>query len=67
MIFRTVGRKVCRTLETLGVPRPTLEHLVNAQKETLLAIRSLLDAAIEDVESWLKPESEQGVERVEIQ
>ncbi len=67
MIFRTVGRKVCRTLETLGVPRSTLEHLVNAQKETLLAIRSLLDAAIEDVESWLKPESEQGVERVEIQ
>jgi len=67
MIFRTVGRKVCRTLETLGVPRPTLEHLVNAQKETLLAIRSLLDAAIEDVESWLKPESEKGPERVEIQ
>jgi hypothetical protein len=44
-----------------------LEHLVNAQKETLLAIRSLLDAAIEDVESWLKPESEKGVEKVEIQ
>jgi alanyl-tRNA synthetase len=67
MIFRTVGRKVCRTLETLGIPRSTLEHLVNAQKETLLAIRSLLDAAIEDVESWLKPESEKGVEKVEIQ
>jgi len=44
-----------------------LEHLVNAQKETLLAVRSLLDAAIEDIESWLKPESEGSVERVEIQ
>ncbi len=67
MILRTLGRKVCETLQTLGVPRPTLEHLVAAQKELLLAARSLLDAAIEDVESWLKEEPGKGVERVEIQ
>jgi len=35
-------------------PRRTAEHLVNAQKEGLLAIRSLLDRGIEVLESDLK-------------
>ena len=35
-------------------PRRTAEHLVNAQKEGLLAIRSLLDRGIEILESDLK-------------
>ena len=35
-------------------PRRTAEHLVNAQKEGLLAVRSLLDKGIEALESDLK-------------
>lgn len=35
-------------------PRRTAEHLVNAQKEGLLAIRSLLDRGIEVLEGDLK-------------
>jgi hypothetical protein len=36
------------------LPRRTAEHLVNAQKEGLLAVRSLLDRGIEMLESDLK-------------
>jgi hypothetical protein len=35
-------------------PRRTAEHLVNAQKEGLLAVRSLLDRSIEMLESDLQ-------------
>jgi len=35
-------------------PRRTAEHLVNAQKEGLLAVRSLLDRGIEVLEHDLK-------------
>jgi hypothetical protein len=35
-------------------PRRTAEHLVNAQKEGLLVVRSLLDRGIEILESDLK-------------
>jgi len=41
--------------KVLGLfPRRTAEHLVNAQKEGLLAVRSLLDRGIEMLESDLK-------------
>ena len=39
-------------------PRRTAEHLVNAQKEGLLAVRSMLDRGIEILESDLKRVSE---------
>jgi hypothetical protein len=35
-------------------PRRTAEHLVNAQKEGLLAVRSLLDRGIEILDSDLE-------------
>jgi len=35
-------------------PRRTAEHLVNAQKEGLLAVRSMLDRGIEILERDLK-------------
>ncbi len=35
-------------------PRRTAEHLVNAQKEGILAVRSLLDRGIEALEGDLK-------------
>jgi hypothetical protein len=35
-------------------PRRTAEHLVNAQKEGVLAVRSLLDRGLEALESDLK-------------
>jgi hypothetical protein len=39
----------------LGVfPRRTAEHLVNAQKEGLLAVRSLLDRGLEALEGDLQ-------------
>ena len=43
------------TDKVLGLfPRRTAEHLVNAQKEGLLAVRSLLDRGIEILDSDLK-------------
>ena len=43
------------TDKLLGLfPRRTAEHLVNAQKEGILAVRSLLDRGIEIVDSDLK-------------
>ena len=41
--------------KVLGLfPRRTAEHLVNAQKEGLLAVRSLLDRGIEALERDLE-------------
>ena len=43
------------TDKVLGIfPRRTAEHLVNAQKEGLLAVRSLLDRGIEMLDDDLK-------------
>ena len=43
------------TDKVLGLfPRRTAEHLVNAQKEGLLAVRSLLDRGIEILDGDLK-------------
>ena len=43
------------TDKLLGLfPRRTAEHLVNAQKEGLLAVRSLLDRGIEILDGDLK-------------
>ena len=36
------------------VPRRTAEHLINAQKEGMLAVRSLLDRGIEVLDSDIK-------------
>ena len=36
------------------VPRETAEHLINAQKEGILAVRSLLDRGIEALDSDMK-------------
>jgi len=36
------------------VPRRTAEHLINAQKEGILAVRSLLDRGIDALEGDLK-------------
>ena len=43
------------TDKVLGfLPRRTAEHIVNAQKEGLLAVRSLLDRGIEMLDNDLK-------------
>ena len=43
------------TDKVLGLfPRRTAEHLVNAQKEGLLAVRSILDRGIEILDDDLK-------------
>jgi hypothetical protein len=43
------------TDKVLGLfPRRTAEHLVNAQKEGLLAVRSLLDRGLEALEGDLQ-------------
>jgi hypothetical protein len=36
------------------VPRRTAEHLINAQKEGILAVRSLLDRGVEALDEDLK-------------
>jgi hypothetical protein len=40
------------------VPRRTAEHLINAQKEGILAVRSLLDRGIEALDGDMKRVSE---------
>jgi hypothetical protein len=41
--------------KVLGVvPRRTAEHLINAQKEGILAVRSLLDRGIEALDGDMK-------------
>jgi hypothetical protein len=41
--------------KVLGLfPRRTAEHLVNAEKETMLAVRSLVDKGIEALDSDLR-------------
>ena len=41
--------------KVLGLfPRRTAEHLVNAQKESILAVRSLLDRGIDALDGDLK-------------
>lgn len=37
-----------------AVPRRTAEHLINAQKEGILALRSLLDRGVEALDADLK-------------
>jgi hypothetical protein len=47
-----------------GLPEPTQEHLRTASREALLALRSLLDEAIERLE--MKKGSE-GTRKIDIQ
>lgn len=50
-------------LFTLFLPEKSLEHLVSAKKEVLLAIRSLIDARIEALEKkeGKKPEAKRKI------
>ena len=41
--------------EFKGLPEPTRQHLLTARKEMLLALRSMLDKAIEKTEERAKP------------
>jgi hypothetical protein len=48
--------------KVLGLlPRRTAEHFVNAQKEGILAVRSLLDRGIEALDNDLKRVNERPV------
>ena len=46
-----------------GLPEPTRQHLLSARKEMLLALRSMIDGAIEKTEERAKPK---GKKRTKI-
>lgn len=50
-------------LLSLGLPAPAFQHLLQAKKETLLALRSLIDSRIESLEKKTakKPETKRKI------
>ena len=62
---RSDGRTVVRVRVPRLLPAETLDHLQAAQRELLLAVRSVLDAAIERSEQASRSGQRQG--RVESQ
>lgn len=50
-----------------GLPESTRQHLLTAQKEVLLAMRSVLDTAIEKTEELEKPKEKMGKTKIEVQ
>ncbi|MBI4285116.1 MAG: hypothetical protein HY670_04340 [Chloroflexi bacterium] len=55
-----------RPFKIKGLPEPTKKHLVTARKEMLLALRSLLDKAIEKAEKAEAPEPPKRT-KIEVQ
>lgn len=66
-MFKEFGRRVIRCCEDMGVPRSTIDHFLQADKETLLAVRSLIDAGVQFVDELLERESKKEIEKVEVQ
>ncbi len=45
---------------SLVLPKQTIDHLINARKEALLALRSMIDYKIEELDKREKKKSEKG-------
>jgi len=46
---------VNKTMEDMSIPEETKKHLLNAERETLLAIKGVLDAVIKEIDRIEKP------------
>ncbi|GEM_PF-6613339 len=66
-MLKEFGRRVIRCCEEAGVPRATIDHLLRADKEMLLAARATLDAGIQVIDELLAREPEKPIEKVEVQ
>jgi len=40
-----------RTMEDMSIPEETKKHLLTAEKETVLAMKSILDAVLKEIDS----------------
>lgn len=43
-------KAIDKTMEDMSIPEETKKHLMKAEKETLLAVKSFLDVAIREIE-----------------
>lgn len=44
-----------KTMEDMSIPENTKKHILNAEKETLMAMKSVLDAVIKEIDRMDKP------------
>jgi hypothetical protein len=66
-MLKEFSRQMIRVFEELGVPRSTVDHLLQADKEILLAVRSVLDSGVQLIDELMAREPEKGIEKVEVQ
>ena len=65
-MLKDVSKRLIRCCEELGVPPSTINHLLQGDKEVLLAVRSVIDAGVQMIDELLERGPEQGMEKVEI-
>jgi len=66
-MLKEFSRRVIRCCEDIGVPRSTIDHLLQADKEVLLAVRSVVDSGVQIIDDLLARAPEEGIEKVEVQ
>jgi len=66
MVLKEISLRVIETLERMGVPGPTIDHILKAEKETLMVFRSLIDAGLQGVDELLGRKAEKQIEKVDI-
>jgi len=66
---RTKEIRICipEDLISLLIPEKTTTHLMNARKEMLLSIRSLIDARIEAMEKFEKKRTAKTKKKIKIE
>lgn len=52
--MKELTSQILDTLECWGIPRASIDHLLQAEKETLLAVRALVDCGVDCIEDLLK-------------
>lgn len=57
---REIRIAIPEDLFSLILPEKTVDHLVNARKEVLFALRSMIDYKIEELDKREKKKSEKG-------
>jgi len=66
-MLKEFSRQVIRCCEDIGVPRSTIDHLLQADKEILLAIRSVVDSGVQLIDELIARAPEKEIEKVEVQ
>lgn len=63
-------KAVDRTMQDMSIPEETKKHLLTAERETLLAVKGFLDAAIKEIdriEKGGKKPSKQELKKIKIE